>query len=168
MTRTFDYNSEGKWSVENVLKRYDVLKSIHTPAKDFELKPRIHTDSNRGITWIYHIMNSVGDGILLGDQACVELAIQFIQDDVMDSHTGYIRERLARALKNIALSDIQKKKITQTFMNQLKTGNMYKEFGEYIKLFKVIGIEDYREEINQLRFSEKDYIQRAARRLLDE
>ena len=36
-----------------------------------------------GITWIYNNMDAVVDGVQLGDSACVQLSVDYINDNIM-------------------------------------------------------------------------------------
>lgn len=160
-----NYNHQGKWSVEAVKQRYSDLRILLGGVEGFELIPRNYTNRG-GITWIYNIMDAVVDGVQLGDNACVQLSIDYITDNIMGSTTGYIRERMARALRHAELKEHQKKQLAEVFLNQLARRDLHKEFKEYSRLFKTIGIEPYRKEIEKYASSEKQYIQRAAQRLL--
>ncbi|WP_295428626.1 hypothetical protein [uncultured Thiodictyon sp.] len=57
--------------------------------------------------------------------------------------------------------------MARIFLFQLASGCLYKEFKEYIRLFKVIGIDEYRASIERFSTSPKAYVRRAAGRLLD-
>lgn len=93
----------------------------------YELEPRTHTNSN-GMTWIYNIMESVADGVKNGEPACVELSVQYIEDNVMGSTTGYIRERMARRLRRANLNERQKARLSFVFMQQLRHEKLLKEY----------------------------------------
>ncbi len=160
-----NYNPEGKWSVESVQAKYWELCLSLGGVSGFEPQPRKHTNHN-GTTWIYNVMDSVVDGVQLGDKACVQISIEYIQDNDMRSTTGYIRERMARALRNCELSNKQKSQLADTFIKQLESKRIYKEFREYCRLFKKIGVEPYKKEIEKYTNSNKQYIKRAALRLL--
>ncbi len=160
-----NYNDQGKWSVEAVKQRYSDLRILLGGVEGFELNPRMYTNKS-GFTWIYNVMNAVVDGVQLGDNACVQLSIDYIEDNIMCSTTGYIRERMARALRHVELKEHQKKQLAEVFLNQLEDQNLYKEFKEYSRLFKTIGIEPFRKEIEKYASSEKQYIQRAVQKLL--
>ena len=161
------YNQEGKWSVEAAKQRHIELRLRLGGMDGFVLEPRTYTN-HRGITWIYNIMDSVADGVQLGDNACIEMAIDYIQADVMGSSTGYIRERMARALRHVQLTEQQKARLAEIFLRQMKQQCLHQEFREYIRLFKTIGVDPYRMRIEGYAKSHKQFIQRAARRLLTE
>jgi hypothetical protein len=160
-----DYNSEGKWSVTAVESRYTRLRTKLGNVTDFELKPRAYTNS-RGMTWLYNIMESAVEGVRRGDPACIELSVEYIEDNVMGSYTGYIRERLARSLRHAELSNSQRTRLINVFLSQLARGYLHQEFREYSRLFKSLGIDDHRSNIGHALTSEQAYIRRAAERLL--
>ena len=160
-----DYNPEGKWSVESVKTRYRELSLSLGGVAGFQPEPRKHTNQ-RGASWTYNIMESVVDGIRLGDMACIQLSIEYIHDGEMGSTTGYIRERMARALRNASLTKNQKAELAKIFLGMLESDKIYKEFKEYTRLFKRIGVAHYAEEIERFKKSNKQYIRRAAERLL--
>ena len=160
-----NYNHHGKWSVDAVKNRYANLRIVSGGAEGFELEPRTYTNKG-GMTWIYNIMEAVVDGVQLGDKACVQLSIDYIDDNLMDSTTGYIRERMARALRRAELTEHQKRQLATTFLKQLEQESLHKEFKEYCRLFKTIGVEPYRARIEKCARSEKQYIRRAVQRLL--
>ena len=162
-----NYNAEGKWSVDSVRARYRDLKYRFGGSDDFVLEPRTYANPV-GITWVYNIMDTVADGVRIGDAACIELSIDYLKDNVMGSTTGYIRERMARALKQAELTNGQKQRLSEIFMTQLRHRRILMEFREYSRLFRRIGIEPYREEIESLRNAREAYIQRAVERLLAE
>ena len=64
------------------------------------------------------------------------------------------------------LTEEQKRQLAVAFLSQLQRQDLHKEFKEYSRLFKAIGIDPYRNEIEEHASSEKQFIQRAARRLL--
>ena len=148
-----------------VVRRHSDLRTRLGGVRGFELVPRTYTNSG-GMTWVYNIMESVVDGVRLGDQACIEISVEYIEDQVMGSCTGYIRERMARTLRHAQLSSSQRDRLARVFLFQLASGCLYKEFKEYIRLFKVIGVDEYRASIERFSTSPKAYIRRAAGRLL--
>lgn len=160
-----DFNSEGKWSVSSVKERYRELSLSLGGVSGFEPEPRKYTNQ-KGVTWTYNIMDSVVDGVQLGDKACIQISIEYIAAHDMRSTTGYIRERMARALRSVELTKVQKVMLAKVFLSQLESGKLYKEFREYSRLFKKIGVEPYRREIEKFENSNKHYIKRAASKLL--
>ena len=160
----FSYNPAGKWSLESVQAEYRELARRFAVADGFELAPRTYSNSHG--TWIDSIMESVADGVRLGDGPSVELAVRYIEDDTWDSRSGYIRERMARALRHVALSDAQQARLARNFVDRLYYRRVRQEFREYIRLFRVIGVAPYRQELERLLTAKEAYIRRAVARLL--
>lgn len=159
-------NSTDKWSIEAVKERYSKLRSSLGGVVGFEPSPKTYIKRKR-LTWVYYnVMDSVVAGVRLGDKACVQLSIDYIRDNEMYSATGYTRARMARALKSADLSDNQKKELALIFLRQLETGALYQEYREYCRLFRKIGVEPYRREIKRYGKARRQYIKRAAKRLL--
>jgi hypothetical protein len=67
-----------------------------------------------------------------------ELAIRYIELHYIGSYSGYIRVRLARALRKGELSEPQKDRLNQHFLRLVETGNFTAEFKEYKKLWRGI------------------------------
>jgi hypothetical protein len=161
-----DYNADGRWSVAAVQARYRQLSNSLGGMAGFEPEPRTYTNP-RGMTWVYNIMDSVVDGAQLGDKACIELCVEYIEANIMAPTTGYIRERMARSLCRVELTPRQKQRLAAVFVGQLEKQQLRKEFREYTRLFRKIGVESYRAEIERLASSDQAYIRRAVARLLD-
>src|SRR5688572_16038872 len=69
----------------------------------------------------------VADGVRSGDDACVELAIRYITLRHIGSYSGFIRARLARVLKNAALSARRKEVLDQHFMGLVERNEFTEE-----------------------------------------
>jgi len=162
--KTFNFNPTGKWSLESVQSEYRELARRFAVADGFELAPRTYSNSHG--TWIYNIMDSVADGVRLGDGPSLELAIRYIEDDSLDLWSGYIRARMARDLRHVSLSDAQQARLARNFIDRLFYRRVRQEFREYIRLFRVIGVAPYRQELERLRSTHEAYIRRAVERLL--
>jgi hypothetical protein len=78
----------------------------------------------------------VGDGVRAKDAACIEIAVRYIELNYIGSYSGYIREKLARALKNVSPTPSQSDRLKQHFAVLLKENKRLQEFGEYTKLLK--------------------------------
>jgi hypothetical protein len=134
-----DYNVSGKWSVEEVQKRYASLREATGLAPSgVDLQPRVFRNDG-GYAWIYSVMERVADGLLVGDEACIELSIDYIVDDIFHTTSGYIRARMARRLKHVVLTDAQQDLLRAHFMNLLREGETPHELREYTRLFVRIG-----------------------------
>lgn len=89
----------------------------------------------------HHYQNTlqkVSDGIKQKDKACTEIAIQFIELHFIGSCSGYIRESLARRLKQANLSREQKERLNRHFINLLESRVRTREFKIYFSLWRNI------------------------------
>ncbi len=80
----------------------------------------------------------VNEGVKANDSACIELAIRYIELNYIGSYSGFIKEKLARALKGAKLSGSQKKRQRTHFQNLIKNHECFQEFKEYKKLLREI------------------------------
>lgn len=78
----------------------------------------------------------VSDGVREDDTACVELAIRYIELNYIGSYSGFIREKLARALKSATLSSSQANRLKKHFQMLVDIKECFEEFSEYKKLLK--------------------------------
>lgn len=68
-----DYNGEGEWSFESVIRRYEAYCSAFKVPVRRLLRPKISgTGDERRV---YPIMDAVNEGIREDDPACTELGI---------------------------------------------------------------------------------------------
>ena len=74
------------------------------------------------------------DGVRANDDACIELAIRYIELNYIGSYSGYIKGKLARALKSVSLSLSRKQRLKRHFENLINKKECFQEFGEYKKL----------------------------------
>lgn len=80
----------------------------------------------------------VANGVRADDPACVELAVRFIELRYIGSYSGYIRERLARALKSANLTDVQAVRLDKHFRGLLVEREHTVEFREFFPLWRAI------------------------------
>lgn len=78
----------------------------------------------------------VADGITHHDDACVELAVRYIELGYVGSYSGYIRSRLYRRLKNVPLSADWKERLDKHFWALALAGVKTTEFKEYVGLWR--------------------------------
>ena len=105
----YNYNGTGRWSIEAVLERYEQYArhcglTVHT-----DLTPREHRA--QGHHWIYPVMYGVIDGIALGDPACIEIGVEFIEESASFTFGMILKSRIARLLRRAALTTRQKDRI---------------------------------------------------------
>ena len=81
---------------------------------------------------LYRICNGVREN----DVACIELAIRYIELNYIGSYSGFIREKLARAIKSAPLTSTQNDRLRIHFQNLIDNNECFVEFSEYKKLLK--------------------------------
>src|SRR6476660_7439683 len=133
-----DYNGSGVWSVKEVLRRYAVYAQRYGIATPHDLNPLVHSDNDK--QWIYPVMDRVIEGIEKGDQACVELGVEFIEDNSSFVFGRILKSNTARALRRSSLTSEQKERVRKRVTEMLETGYLPREFRQYAKLVRKIGL----------------------------
>jgi hypothetical protein len=80
----------------------------------------------------------VCEGVRENDEACTELAIRYIELNYMGSYSGFIREKLARALKSVFLAPAHAARLKKHFQWLIDHHECFEEFAEYKKLLNKI------------------------------
>ena len=106
-----------------------------------ELSPRIHEEG--GKRWIYPIMEQVIEGIKLGDSACVEIGIEFIEDSSSFPFGMILKSNTARALRRAQFTSEQEERIRKRVVEMICAGYLPREFRQYAKLAKRIGMKEW-------------------------
>jgi hypothetical protein len=153
-----DYNGTGFWSVEQVLTRYlDYVKKykIHEPR---DLSPLLHSNGDK--RWIYPVMDRVIEGIEAGDLACAEIGIEFIEEDQSFSFGVILKSNTARALRRISLTEDQKERIRKRVIAMLIAGYLPREYREYAKLARKIGLGQWLNELQSQLISDNPWVNR--------
>lgn len=133
-----DYNGDGRWSREAILSRYArYATELGIEARD--LTPLEHTE--RGRHWVYPVMERVIAGIEAGDPACIRIGIEFIEEDKGFPFGRVLKSNTARALRRARLTNDQCSRIRRRVVGMLRAGYVPREFQDYAKLVKKIGID---------------------------
>ena len=136
-----DYNGTGRWSAGEVLKRYDFYARRYGITKPCDLSPTVH--SADGKRWIYPVMTNVIEGIEKGDLACAEIGVEFIEESGSFSFGKILKSNAARALRRAPLTDEQKERIRRRVVGMLCTGYLPREYRQYAKLARKIGLGEW-------------------------
>jgi hypothetical protein len=95
----------------------------------------------------------VGDGIRANDPACIELAVQYIELRYIGSYSGFIRARLARALKRASLSEDHRSRLNSHFRGLVLRRDWCGEFTEYFRLWRrIIRVEELTQLLDEIRW----------------
>ena len=134
-----DYNGTGNWSLVGIQKQYrDLAKRLGQPVVD--LKPREHVQ--RGVRWIYPMMEEVVAGINGGDQACIELGVRFIESGPPQPFGKSLHSNTARSLRRAALKPEQIARLRAHILGMLTQSKVPREYSDYAKLIRRIGLGD--------------------------
>ena len=136
--KVIDYNGTGRWTLDAIRERYaEHARRLHVrpPAA---LSPREHSDG--ATRWIYPVMDAVIAGIEAGDAACVELGVEFIQEDQKFPFGKTLKANTARALRRATLDAGQVERVRDRVIAMLVAGHVPREFREYAKLLRKIGV----------------------------
>ena len=144
---TIDYNGQGDWTSDAILQRYTRYCQQLKVGNSIKLIPKTLVQGNK--KWIYPAMGIVIEGIEEGDIACKWIGIEFIEQDQKFSFGKILKSNTARALRRAELDEEDKERIRKRLVNMLLTGNVPHEYKEYAKLLKKVGLESYRESLEE-------------------
>jgi len=133
-----DYNGTGEWSAQAVRRRYLDYCERFGQESPRDLKPREHVEGD--VRWIYPVMESVAEGIRAGDPACVDLGVEFIESAHKQPFGRILHARVARALRQSALSAGHVTRLRARILAMLVAGQVPHEYREYAKLLRRIGL----------------------------
>jgi len=140
-----DYNGEGKWSKDEIIRRYSQYSRELDVPDPIDLSPVEHVEGN--VKWIYPVMDKVIAGIEQGDPACRRIGVEFIEEDGKFTFGKILKSNAARALRRSELTAEEQEKIRRRLVAMLIEGNVPHEYKQYAKLLKKIGVGDYWDEI---------------------
>ena len=133
-----DYNGPGRWTRDAIRARYAEYARRFGIRVPIDLRPREHSDDTR--RWVYPVMEQVIDGIEAGDPACVELGIEFIEEDQKFPFGKMLKSNTARALRRASLRAEQVERVRKRVIGMLIAGHVPHEFREYAKLLRTVGV----------------------------
>jgi len=153
-----DYNGFGRWSVAEVSRRYSEYARRYGVTSPCDLKPMVHS-TEQG-EWIYPVMDRVIKGIENGDLACAELGVEFIEESDSFPFGRILKANTARALRRASLTDGQKERIRKRVTEMLSTGYLPREFRQYAKLARKIGLGGWLQQIEEQAKGGDPWVQR--------
>src|SRR6476469_4866930 len=104
-----DYNGEGSWSADEILRRYESYARKYGIRTLRDLRPIVH--ETEGKRWVYPVMDRVIEGIEAGDTACVEIGVEFIEQSDSFAFGRVLKSNTARALRRGHLTSEQQERI---------------------------------------------------------
>ena len=136
-----DYNGSGRWTRAAIQSRYRELVRRLDVATPSDLQPReVISADNR---WVYPVMDRVIEGIARSDAACIELGVEFIEEDRPFPFGRRLKSNAARALRRAELTPSQRERVRQRVIEMLIAGNTPREYRQYAKLARKIGLGDW-------------------------
>jgi hypothetical protein len=157
--KVMNYNNEGFWSVDEVLQRYTEYARVFGITQPRDLTPDTHSKGDS--KWIYPVMDRVIEGIEAGDLGCVELGVELMQTGESFPFGKTIKSNAARALRRAPLTETQKERIRLRVIEMLEAGYLPREFVQYAKLARKIGLREFLPRIKQLaELSSNEWVQR--------
>jgi hypothetical protein len=151
-----DYNGDGKWTKNEIIRRYALYCHELKVQHPIDLSPVEHVEGD--VKWIYPVMDKVIAGIEQGDAACRRLGIEFIEEDSQFTFGKILKSNTARALRRSELTPPEQERISQRLVAMLIDGNVPHEYKQYAKLLKKIGIGEYWNEIEKRVNRSNEYV----------
>lgn len=134
-----DYNGQGEWSAEALMRRYRQLVLELGVIAPRDLSPSTHLSG--ADIWIYPVMNKVLPGIEAGDLACAQIGVEFVEQDQGFTFGAILKSNTARALRRFkALTEPQVERLRNRIVALYETGVVPREFRQYLRLLRRIGV----------------------------
>ena len=125
------------WTPEQILYQHKILRGsfpIDAPEPTEFGAPSWMTERARWLRY-RQILYNVAAGVRAGDRACIEIAVRYIIFSYIGSYSGFVRSKLARALKGAPLTANQKHRLDAHFSRIVAERDYTQEFYEYRKLW---------------------------------
>lgn len=133
-----DYNGTGQWSLNTIRERYATYARQLAVPSPIDLRPKEHEE--RGRRWIYPVMDEVLKGIEGGDRTCIELGVEFIEEDARFPFGRILKSNTARALRRSILTSEQQERVRKRVAHMLVAEHVPHEYREYAKLLRKVGM----------------------------
>lgn len=145
--KVIDYNGTAFWSLDAVLQRYEMYARRFGIDPRRTLKPLVH--ESHETRWVYPVMNCVIEGIEAGDLACAEIGVEFIEENSSFPFGRILKWNTARALRRCELTPDQQERIRMRVAEMLRTGYLPREFRQYAKLAREIGLGEWLSQVER-------------------
>ncbi len=132
------------WTGKEIKRRYSEY------ARQFKIAKRhpLPIDPHDRDHWGRSVMHLVIQGIEAQDLACAQIGIELIEEDRGFALGAIYKSNTARALRRCRpLTDEQISRIRVRIVTMLQSGEVPREYREYAKLLRTIGIGPHWEEI---------------------
>ena len=140
------------WCKQDILAAQDTLRGSYELDGPDATEPGAPNWLPDRWNWLQYraTLHRVADGVRAGDHGCVEIAVRYIILRHIGSYSGFIRARLARALKNAVLSMQQKERLNSHFLMLVENADFTEEFSEYVKLWRRIASADIEKRLSSV------------------
>lgn len=149
MTITIDLNGAGDWSLEGIRQRYARHARALGVPRPRQLEPRRLTQGAR--TWVYPVIEEVLAGVGEGDRACVAMAVDLVCTDERFRFGKILKDKAARALRDVELTEEQMGRIRWHAIRQLENCFAPPEFRTLAQLVRRIGLGEFRDRARHLK-----------------
>lgn len=128
------------WSKDEIIKEHRNLGGKFLIDGEDAIEPGAPSFLPDRYNWLQYrqTLYRVCNGVRENDDACIELAIRYIELNYIGSYSGFVKEKFARALKNVSLTPSRTQRLKKHFETLVKENKCFQEFGEYKKLLKMI------------------------------
>ena len=136
-----DYNGDGKWSRKQINLRYrNYCKQLEIDSS-LDISSRIHENVRAKKIWIYPVMYKVIEGIERGDRACKIIGVELVEESNTMPFGRILKSNTARALRRTSLDCNLQARLRNRIVAMLIEGKVPREYREYAKLLRKIGID---------------------------
>lgn len=105
------------------------------------IEPCVSVAEEQGREWHYSVLPQITEGVRAGDRACIEIGVELICDDRGLPFGAIYKSNMARALKSCdALDNDTRQRIRERIVSLYETGTVPREFREYSRLLRKIGV----------------------------
>lgn len=139
-TRRPPLDGTGLWTREAVRERYRRACRVYR----VEPPPWPEPGWLEARGWVAGLMDRLAERMEQGDLAAAEIGIAFIEEDGGFAFGRTTKCRVARALRHCGLTDTQKDRIRRRVIDMLARGYLPREFREYARLLRRIGLGGHR------------------------
>ena len=141
-----DSFEDEKWTGKEIKRRYTEYAWQFGVTKRHPLIVDLYRKTPED--WGYRVMNQVIQGIDAHDPACAQIGIELIEEDRGFLFGAIYKSNTAKALRRCrALTDEQISRIRVRIVAMLQSGEVPREYREYAKLLRAIGIGPHWREI---------------------
>lgn len=124
------------WSKTEILELHKTLGGEYCLKGEDAIEPGAPAFLPDRYNWLQYreTLYRVCEGVRKSDEACIELAVRYIELDFIGSYSGYLREKMSRALKSVTLSSKHGNRLKVRFRMLIQEQECLAEFSEYKKL----------------------------------